>query len=1037
MLSAIIDSAVKWRAIVAAILAVGVVLSGVAIRNAPLDAIPDISDPQIIIYAKWPRSPEVLERDVTRPVVGALVGAPGVRSIRATSHMGYSFIYVVLNNRAERAAAQRMVSDRLGNIRSRLPADAIVQLGPDASSLGWIFQYAVIDREGVRDPRELRRLNEQIVRPALGAVGGVAEVASVGGLEKQYQLKVFPPLLADSGLSLSDVVTALKSSSEDVGGRTVEVTNRDYAIRGTIVEGGIDRLEATVIGRSPAGKPVLIRDIGYIQIGYDQRRGIADLNGKGEVVGGIVVMRQGENVLNVDAQVKKRLGEVQQSLPAGVQLVSVYDRADLIWSTLRHFALTLLYELAVVILITVLFLQNLRASIAPVAVLLLGVALTAIPMWLLNQTINLFSLAGLFIAIGEMIDATIVIVENSSAELALRSNATKQERREIVLRSIKNVARPLFFSLLIILASFLPVFFLGEKEGRMFDPLVFSKTFAMIFSTGLTILALPAIILWVHKKSVTKPVGWIEHWLVTSYRRLLGVVLLFRYFVVSVGVLLIIPAGIMLATIKADFMPELEEGSILYMPTTLPGVPAREAGWVLQQIDKKLATFPEVKSVFGKAGRADTATDSAPISMVEATVTLRPRAQWRPGMTKEKLTDELNKAMSLVGFVNMWVQPISGRIAMQDSGIQTPVGIKVRGDDVAEIQRIGQSIETILKSYPATQSVVAERISSGYFVDVSFDREKLATAGLRIDEAMMVPRYAIGGENVTTLRDEDGAETPISLQYSPEYLDSLEKLRSAPVIGPNGQTMELRDIADVRVRNLPEMIRNDEGRLAGYVFVYLNRSVTPTEYVAGAKSYLQSKLELPDGYQVEWTGDYQYAAQANERFRIIVPATLIIIFFLLLAAFRSFADAFLIMLSVPFAMVGGVFLQWALGYTMTTAVVVGYIALFAVAIQTGVIMLIFIRQALARQGADAPVMDGVIDGSVMRLRPKLMTVAATSLSLLPIMLSTGPGIEIMKPIAAPTVGGMISSTIYVLILIPCLFAIGEDIRQRAQNRRKA
>lgn len=1035
MITAIIERALRVRVLIAILAAVGVAVAVFAIRSAPMDAIPDISDPQIIIYAKWPRSPEAIERQVTDPIVESLVGAPGIRTVRATTHMGYSFIYAVMENAASREDIQRLVSERLNAVRPRLPPDADVNLGPDATSLGWIFQYALVDREGLRDPRELRQLNERIIRPGLRAVSGVAEVASVGGLEKQYQFKVFPPLLADAGLSLSDVTVALQSAFGEAGGRVLEVTNRDYQIRGVIAGGSIDDLEQTVIGRSPAGKPVLLRDVGYIQVGYDQRRGIADLDGRGEVVGGIVVMHQKDNVLSVAGALKQKLAELEASLPEGVKVVPVYDRSDLIWSTLRHFFLTLLYELAVVILITVLFLQNLRASIAPVAILLLGVVLTAIPMWLLNQTINLFSLAGLFIAIGEMIDATIVIVENSSAELAARPNASKEERRQIILRSITNVAQPLLFSLLIILASFLPVFFLSDKEGRMFDPLAFSKTFAMIFSTGLTLLVLPAIVLWIHKKGAIKPTGWVELGLVSNYRKLLSACIRVRYLVLAVSAALLIPAVFLLSTFKSDFMPKMDEGSILYMPTTLPGVPAREAGWVLQQIDKKLATFPEVEAVFGKVGRADTATDAAPISMVEATITLRPRSQWREGMTKDKLVAEMDAAMQLVGFVNMWVQPISGRIAMQDSGIQTPVGIKVKGDDVAAIEAVGQQIETLLKQYPGTQSVIAERISSGYFVDVAFDRSKLAAAGIKANEALLIPRYAIGGDNVTTMRDADGVETPLSLQYSPEYLDSLEKLRTAPVVTGLGEAIVLSDIAAVAVRKMPEMLRNDDGRLSGYVFVYLDGSATATDYVKGAREFLRDKLELPQGYAVEWTGDYQYALQAGERFSIIVPVTLLIIFLLLLAAFRSVGDSLLIMLSVPFAMVGGIFLQWALGYTMTTAVIIGYIALFAVAIQTGIIMLIFIRQALARRPAGAPVMDAVLEGSVLRLRPKLMTVAATALSLLPVMLSSGPGIEIMKPIAAPTVGGMISSTIYVLILIPCLFAVGEDLRNWRRTRR--
>lgn len=1028
MIAAIITGAVRLRWLVALTVLAGVVASAFALRNAPLDAIPDISDPQIIVYAKWSRSPEIIERDVTDVLVKSLVGTSGVRAVRATTHMGYSFIYVILDAASRRDAVQSQVADKLSAVRPMLPPDAFVSIGPDASSMGWIYQFALVDRQHSHDPRELRQLNETVVRPALRNVPGVAEVASVGGLEKQYQFKVFPPLLADAGLTMGQVIESLKTSFADAGGRTLEVTSRDYQISGSIASGGVDAIEQTIVGRSPAGAPVLLKDIGYIQVGYDQRRGIADLNGRGEVVGGIVVMQQGGNVLSVANAIKARMAAVRSALPSDVSLVTTYDRSTLIWATVRHFLLTLAYELAVVILVTVLFLQNARASVAPVAVMLLGVILTALPMWVFNQTINLFSLAGLFIAIGEMVDATIVIVENSSAELALHPNATKAERRSIVLRSITAVARPLIFSLLIILASFLPVFFLNAKEARMFDSLALSKTFAMVFSTLLTLLLLPSIVLWAQAKGRVRTPGWVEEAMVGGYRRLLTFTVRLRYWVLGGSLALLVVAGFALTSFKSDFMPKMEEGSLLFMPTTLPGVPAREAGWVLQQIDKKIAAFPEVAAVFGKLGRADTATDAAPVSMIEATVTLRPRSQWRPGMTKDRLVAELDNAMKVVGWVNMWVQPISARVMMQDSGIQTPVGLKIKGPDLAQIEAIGQQVEQVLKSVPGTRSVVAERISSGYFIDVRFDRAKLAAAGLPADEAMLVPRFAIGGDNVATVRDDDGLPSPLSLQYAPEYLDSLEKLREAPIAGGNPGTT-LSDVAEVGVRKMPDMVRNDNGQPAGFVFVYLDGKMTPTDYVAKARGIVAGQLHLPSGYVVEWTGDYEYVKQANDRFRIIVPVTIAIIFLLLVMAFRRLSDSLLILLSVPFAMIGGVFLQWALGYTMTTAVVVGYIALFAVAIQTGIIMLIFIRQSLARREASDTFMSAVLAGSVLRLRPKLMTVAATTLSLLPILLSSGPGIEIMQPIAAPTVGGMVTSTIYVLFLIPCLFAIGEDIRR--------
>ena len=1028
MIAAFIERVLRLRLFVGLVIIAGVVASLFAIWTAPLDAIPDISDPQIIVYAKWPRTPELLETEVTEPVIKALAGSPDIQAIRATSHMGYSFIYVILRDESQRAAIRQLVTDRINAIRPQLPSDATVVLGPNASSMGWIYEYALVDREGTRDPRDLRILHENQIKPALQTVPGVAEVASVGGLEKQYQLKIFPPLLADAGISLRQLVSTLQNAFQDAGGRTIEVTNRDYQIRGIVNNDSIDKLELMVIGRAPDGRIIHLKDIGYIQVGYDQRRGIVDLNGTGEVVGGIVVMEQKRNVLEVTAALEGKLNEIKKTLPQGIEIIPAYDRSQLIWGTLEHFITTLIYELIVVIVVTALFLRNPRTALAPVAILLLGVLFTAIPLSAFGQTINLFSLAGLFIAIGEMVDATIVIVENCTAELAAHPGANETEKRQIILRSIANVARPLLFSLLIILASFLPVFFLGAKEARMFNPLAFSKTFAMAFSTMLTLVLLPIIIAWVFKGGAIKAQSRREFAFANLYRRAVNAAIGYRYAFLGVNLVLFVAAAVLFSGFKKDFMPQMEEGSILYMPTTLPGVPAREAGWILQQIDKKLAAFPEVSNVFGKLGRADTATDSAPVSMIETTILLKPQSAWRKDMTKEKLIAEMDKAMQIVGYVNMWVQPINARVVMQDTGIQTPVGIKVKGADLAAIEAAGQRIEAVLRIFPGTQSVIAERISSGYFINVEFDPVRLAQAGIGADEAMPIVRYAIGGDNVVGIKQKNSLAIPLSVQYSPEYLDTLEKIRNAPVVTSGGNSVTLGTVADVAIKKMPEMIRNDNGQLAGYVYVYLNNNVTPTDYVAQAQPFLAKNLALPPGYSVEWTGDFQYTAAARSQLQIIIPVTLVIIFVLLVMAFHSMADSLLIMLSVPFAMVGGVFLQYALGYSMTTAVIIGYIALFAVAIQTGIIMIIFIRQALARRSPGESYMDAVLDGSVLRLRPKLMTVAATVLSLLPIMLSSGPGMEIMKPIATPTIGGMISSTIYVLFLIPCLFAIGEDIR---------
>jgi Cu(I)/Ag(I) efflux system membrane protein CusA/SilA len=1029
---AVVRTVIRWRAWVWVLVGAAAVLSVYAIRQASLDAIPDISDPQVVVYVKWPRSPQLLETEITEPLVSALAGSPDIQSIRGTSHMGYSFIYVILAGGANRDRVQQQVLDRINAIRPQLPADANITLGPNASSMGWIYQYAIVDRQGLHDLRELRLVNESQIKPALQAVPGVAEVASVGGLEKQYQLKIFPPLLARAGVPLHQVIAAVRGVFQEAGGRMIEVTNRDYQLRGVVKTEDLDRLDSLVIGRRPDGESIPLKEVGYLQVGYDQRRSTVDLDGAGEVVGGIVVMEQNQNVLTVTRSVDRKLQQVRGLLPAGVEVVSTYDRSAWIWATLRQFFETLGIELVVLIAVTLLFLRNVRTAIGPIAILLFSVLLTALPLVGFRQTVNLFSLAGLAIAIGEIADATIVIVENCTAELSFRGAVGAAERQEILVRSIASVIKPLLFSLLIILASFLPVFFLEQREARLFDPLAYSKTFAMAFSTLLTVFLLPLIVLWIFKRDGRARRNFQESAPVRAYRSALHGVIRYRYAFTAAGLLVLIPAAFALRSFPRDFLPDVDEGSVLYMPTTLPGLPNREAGWIVQQMDKKLKALPEVERVFGKIGRADTSTDPAPLTMIETTVLLKPKGQWRRGLTKDRLVSEMDKAVETLGYVNAWVQPIRARVMMQTTGIQTPVGVKVQGPDIAVIEELSQRVEGLLRGFPGTKSVIAERISEGYYVDVRNDLERMAGHGVTVDEAMATVRYAIGGDNIASVKAE-GAVIPLNLQYSPEYIDTIDKIRRTPVVTATGRSVPLGEIADVAVRKMPEMIRDDNGKLSGYIFVDL-QDVTGPDYVEGAQQFLSKNLMLPAGYSIEWTGLYQYAAAARARLRLVVPLTLVIIFALLVVAFRSVGETVLILLSVPFAMVGGVFLQWVLGYAMTTAVIVGYISLFAVAVQTGIIMVIFIRAALDARRPDQSYVDAVVDGSASRLRPKLMTVAAIVLSLLPVMFTQGAGMEIMKPIAAPSIGGMVSSSLHVLFMTPCLFVIGEDIRRWWRRR---
>jgi len=953
--------------------------------------------------------------------------------------MGYSFVYVILTDAGQREAVQQLVVDRINTVRSQLPSDATITLGPNASGAGWIYQYALVDREKLRDLRELRLLNEGQIKPALQSVPGIAEVASVGGLEKQYQLKIFPPLLARAGFSLRQVVNSLQDVFQEAGGRTIEITNRDYQLRGTTNNSEIDKLESLVLGRANDGTPIRLRDVGYIQVGYDQRRVIADLDGTGEVVGGIAIMEHDQNVLAITRSMERKLEEIRASLPKGIEIVTTYDRSTWIWATLREFFSTLVIELVVVSFVIVFFLRNVRAAVGPIAVLLFSVLFTVLPLALFRQTINLFSLAGLCLAIGEIADATIVIVENCATELSRRRNLSFAERSEVIIESISTVARPLLFSLMIILASFLPVFFLEERESRLFNPLAYSKTFGMAFSTLLTLLVLPIIVMWVFRREgaagmlSTEPHSFQESFAARVYRSALVAMIRRRYVFTLAGFAILLSAGWMLTGIGKDFMPETDEGSLLYMPTTLPGLPAKEAGWILQQMDKKLKEFPEVERVFEKVGRADTSTDPAPMTMIETTVLLKPRGEWRDGMTKASLVAEMDKAMQTVGYVNTWVQPIRARAMMQTTGIQTPVGIKVKGPDVAEIEKISQQIEGALRMFPGTKSVLAERISEGYYVDVQQDLDRMGAQGITVDEAMLTVRYAIGGDNVAGIR-EANTIVPLGLQYSSEYIDTIEKVRNVPVVTGDGRAVPLGSIADVSVRKMPEMIRNDNGELSGYIYIDLD-NVTAPDYVEQARECLAQNVTLPDGYSMEWTGLYQYAEAARSRLKYVVPITLVIIMGLLMMAFRSFTESTLIMLSVPFALVGGVFLQWMLGYPMTTAVIIGYISLFAVAIQTGIIMVAFIQEAIDRKTENQTYVDAVVEGSVSRLRPKLMTVATTLFSLLPIPFMHGTGMEILQPIATPSIGGMLTSTIHVLFMTPCLFVIREDLRRLMARRR--
>ena len=1032
MLTTIIKNIIEQRFIIIAILVLSTLYSLFALQYSPLDALPDTADSQIVIYAKWQRSPEQIEKNIVRPLMQELLGRPKIQSVRATAQLGYAFIYIIFEEEKNRNSIKKQVEQQLNTLRSQLPADAEITLGPNASSMGWIYQYALLDHSQTRDLRELRLINEKQIKPALKQVEGIAEVASVGGLTQQVELKLFPPLMQQHGITLDQIISSLKPAFEQVGGRTIELTNRDYNLRATVNTDNLDQLEQLIVARDKLFNPIRLKDLGYFQINYDLRRGIADLNGEGEVVGGIVIMEQSQNVLNVSQQLQQSLQQLKTRLPKDIEIITTYDRSTLIWQTLKNFSSALVYELLVVVLVIFWALRHGRASVAPVLIILLGCLYTLISLTFFGQTINLLSLAGLAIAMGEMADATIVIIENAKSELAKHPMANRSQRREIIINSISRMMRPLLFSLLIILASFIPLFYLELREARLFDPLVYSKTFAMGFSTLLTLFLLPIIVLWIFdkpifNKSPDNKNSNKKSILVHYYKYMLRSTLRHRYLFLSSSVVLLIASVFLMNQFPKDYMPELEEGSILYMPTTLPGIPMREAGWILQKIDKKIKSFPEVERVFGKLGRADTSTDPAPVTMIETTILLKPKSQWREGINKKMLVEQMNASLKIMGFVNSWTQPIAGRIMMQDTGIQSPVGIKVRGENLIEIEKIAQQIETLLREFDGTDSVIAERISQGYYVNVENHLDKMADKNVLLEEAMLTTRFGIGGDNIMHIPQRDNTTVALSMQYSPEYIDTLEKLQHTPVITATGKSVALAEIANVEVKKMPEMIRTDNGKLAAYIYINLS-GVTALDYVSKAKLYLDEQLTLPTGYQLEWTGNYHYAQAAKTRLQWIIPITLLIMFALLMRVFKSVPLSFMILLSAPFALIGGVILQWFQGTAMTTAVLIGYIAVLAVAIQTGILMVEFIKEALHKQPPNQSYIDTIIEGSVLRLRPKLMTVATTVFGLIPILLATGSGMDITRPIAAPTVGGMLSSTIYVLFLIPCLFVVIDDIK---------
>ena len=1008
-----------------------------AMTRTPLDAVPDISDVQVIVSTEWMgRSPDLIEDQITYPIVSALISTPKVKAVRGFTDFGISYVYVIFQDGTDMYWARSRVVEYLQGIRGQLPENTNPVIGPDATGVGWVFEYALVDETGQHSLADLRGFQDWHLRYWLASVPGVAEVASIGGFVKQYQVNIDPNKLAAFGIGIKDVIQAIKMSNNDVEGRLLEFSGREYMVRGRGYLTSVADIEGVSLGANAAGTPVRVRDVAQVRVGPDIRRGVAELDGKGEAVGGIVVMRFGENALNVIQGVKAKLQEVQHSMPPGLKIVPTYDRAGLIGesiNTLRH---TLIEESIVVSIVIIIFLFHFRSALIPILALPVAVLASFIPMYYLDVTSNIMSLGGLALAIGVLVDASIVMVENAYRHISEEGIAYEEQPQAIV-RAAKQVARPIFFSLAIIVISFVPVFLLEAQEGRMFRPLAFTKTFAMIAASLLSITLVPVLmIIFIRGKRLKpesqNPISRVFAWM---YEPVLRLALRWKWAALLVNFAVIPLTVPLLFMIGSEFMPPLFEGAQLYMPTSPPGLSITESTRLLQVQDKILRTFPEVETVFGTVGRGTTSTDNTPMGMVNTTVTLKPREQWRPGLTIEKLQAEMDAQLQFPGFPNVWTQPIRNRLDMLLTGIKTPVGIKILGSDLNEIQRLGGEIERTLQSIPGTRSVYAERVAQGYFTDITIDREAIARHGLMIGDVEDVIESAIGGQNIT--RTIEGRERyPVNVRYEQGFRDTLPDLQRILVKTSAGAQIPLGQLAAITLTPGPSMIRDENGQLAGYVYVDTATSDIGG-YVDQAKRAIAEHLTLPAGYTLLWTGQYEFQVRARERFKILIPLVFFIIFILLYMTFHSASEATIVMLSVVYAMTGGVILQWLLGYNFSVAVWVGYIALYGVAVQTGVVMVVYLHEALdrrLREGGTITAEDirqATIAGSVLRLRPKLMTVSVVMAALVPILWSTGVGSDIMKPIAAPIIGGMVTSTIHVLIITPVIFYL---MKTRALRR---
>jgi len=999
-----------------------------AIRNTPIDAIPDLSDVQVIVTANWEgRSPTLVEDQLTYPIVTALISAPKVKVVRGFSYFDVSFVYVIFDDGTDPYWARSRVLEYLNGLQGRLPQGVTPVLGPDATGVGWGFEYALVDRTGTYDLSRLRTLNDWYVQYQLRSITGVAEVAPVGGYVKQYQIEIDPNALLAYNMPIDKVVSAVRASNNDVGGRVVEWTGREYMVRGLGYIRNVADIEQVSLGSKPDGTPILVRDVARVHLGPEMRRGVADLNGQGDVAGGIVVIRYGVDTNGVIQNIKKAVKEkIQPSLPKGVEFVTTYDRSDLIERSISTLKEKLIEEGIIVSLVCIVFLWHFRSALVAILTLPLAILLSFVAMRYIGLGSNIMSLGGIAIAIGAMIDAAIIMIEN--AHKHLEHDAGAKPRREILIEAAQEVGRPLFFSLLIITVSFLPIFTLEAQEGRLFRPLAFTKTFAMGFAALTSVLVVPFLmVLFIRGKIAKEEKNPINRFLIWSYHPFVKFVLRHRALTLLVALALLGSTVPVFMRLGSEFMPPLYEGTLLYMPITLPGASIPTAQQVLQLQDKLIRSVPEVESVFGKAGRALTATDPAPPEMIETVINLKPESQWRPGMTPDKLVAELDKTVRLPGVANAWTMPIKARVDMLSTGIRTPVGIKIFGPKLDTINDIGAQIEGAIGSVRGTRNVFAERVTGGYYVDFKVKRDQIARYGLTVGDVEMVIESAIGGANVTTTI-EGRERFPVNVRYQRYYRTDINTLKRTLISTPGGAQIPLDQVADISLSTGPTVIRTEQAQLLGYVYVDIaDRDIG--SYVDEAKHVVGQMVKLPEGYYLEWSGQYEYMMRAKDRLKIVIPVTLLIVVVLLYFNTRNPVKIAIVLLAVPFSLVGAFWLIYLLGYNMSVAVWVGIIALAGVDAETGVVMLLYLDHAYDRFRAEGrmtslrDLQDAVQDGAVKRIRPKMMTVMAILMGLLPIMWSHGAGADVMKRIAAPMVGGVITSFILELLIYPVIFTV--------------